>query len=107
MLEEVVRLRDRVVVDRDVALGAELVDELLDRDRGRDFVILAGDDDAAGGAWREEGEVVEVGGWRDRDEAANFGAAHQKLHADPRAEAATGNPGGRGFGIEALTTLEH
>ena len=43
--EEMVRARDRVVMDRDVALGAELVDQLLDRARGDDFVGLALDDD--------------------------------------------------------------
>jgi hypothetical protein len=51
-----------------------------------------------GRAGREEAEIVHVGGRRDRDEAADFGAAHQQLHADQRAEAESRNPGGLASG---------
>ncbi len=92
MLEEVVRARDGVVMDGDVLLGAQLVDQLLHGDRRHHLVAVALDDDARGGAGREEGEVVEVGGRRDRDEALDLRPAHQELHADPRAEADAGDP---------------
>ena len=49
VLEEMVRAGDRVVVDGDVALGPELVDELLDRPRSHHFVRIALDDPAAAG----------------------------------------------------------
>src|SRR3546814_8570502 len=68
MLEEVVRARDYVVVDRDVLLRAQLVDQLLHRARRDDFVGVALDDDARGRAGREEGEIVHVGGRRHRSE---------------------------------------
>ena len=47
-------LRDRLVLDGDVALGAQLVDQLLGRERGHHLVALALDDDARGGAGGEE-----------------------------------------------------
>src|SRR3546814_20741548 len=67
---------------------------------------LALDDDAGGGAGGEEGEVVHVRRRRDRDEAAHCRAAHQELHADPRAEADARHPGRLCFGMDLLHPVE-
>src|SRR3546814_18438344 len=96
MLEEVVRARDHVVVDRDVLLRAQLVDQLLHRARRDDFVGVALDDDARGRAGREEGEIVHVGGRRHRDEQANLGAGLKKMYTGSRKEKS--RFGKQGFG---------
>src|SRR5436190_11098786 len=101
-----VRARNQLVIDRDVALRPELVDQLLDGARSDDFVGLALDDDAGGGAGRQKAEVVHVRGRRDRNEALDFGPAHQQLHADPGAEANARNPGRLGFRMDALYPVE-
>ena len=54
----------------------------------------------------EEAEVVHVGRRGDRDEALDLGAAHEELHADPGAEAHTGDPGGLGLGMDRLDPVE-
>src|SRR5258708_14803010 len=92
--------------DGDVALGPELVDQLLDRARGHHFIGLALNDDARGWARREEAEVVHVRRRRDRDEAADLRAAHQELHADPGAEADAGDPGRLSLGMDRLDPVE-
>ena len=45
--------------------------------RGDDFIGAAINDQPRRWARRQEREVVHVGGWRDAQEAAHFGAAHQ------------------------------
>ncbi len=94
------------MVDGDVALRAELVDQLLHRDRGDDFVGFALDDDSRGRARSEESEVVHVGGRGDRDEALDLGAAHQQLHSDPGTEADPRHPGSLGLGVNRLDPIE-
>src|SRR3954452_12846849 len=101
-----VRVRDQVVIDRDVALRPQLVDELLYRARSDDFVGFALDDDARGRAGGEEAEVVHVGGRRDRDEASDLRTAHQQLHAYPGAEADPRDPCGLRFGMDRLNPVE-
>src|SRR5689334_24166211 len=94
------------MVDRDVPLGPELVDELLDRAWSDHFIGLALDDDARRGAGREEAEVVHVRRRSDRNEAADLRAPHQQLHADPRAKADARDPGRLGFGMDRLDPVE-
>jgi len=94
------------MMNGDVPLGTELVDEFLDRAWGDDFVRFALDDDTRRRAGREEAEIVHVGRRRDRDEAADLGAAHEQLHSDPGAEAHSGYPGGLGLRVDRLDPVE-
>ena len=59
-----------------------------------------------GGAGRQEGEVVERRRRRDRDEALDLRAPHQKLHADPGAEREAGDPAGPRLGADGLRPIE-
>src|SRR5204862_7996655 len=54
----------------------------------------------------EEGEVIEIGGRRDRDKTLDFGPAHQKLHADPGPERKAGDPAGARFGVDGLRPVQ-
>src|SRR5262249_10921884 len=59
--------------------------------------------------WRaggEEGEIVEVGGRRDRDEALDLWPAHQQLHADPGAEREAGDPAAARLRVDRLRPVE-
>ena len=103
---EMVGAGDFVMVDRNVTLGAQLIDQFLHRARVDHFVVHALNDDAGRRARRKEAKIVHIGGWRDRNKAAHFGAAHQQLHADPCAKAETGDPRRRRFGMEALHPVE-
>src|SRR3546814_14757100 len=60
-VEEVVRPVEQSVVDHDVALLAELVDQLLNGFVRHDLVLVPLDDEAGGRAGREEAEVEHVG----------------------------------------------
>ena len=106
MFEEVIGVRHRLMLDGDVALGLELVDELLHRQPGDHLVVFAVDDDAARRARREEGEIVHVGRWRYRNEALDLGPPHQQLHADPGTEAKAADPCRLRLGIELLHPVE-
>ena len=64
------------------------------------------EDQARRGAGREEAEVVHVRRRRDRQEAADFRAPHQKLHTDPGAEAEAGDPGRLRLGVDRLDPVE-
>src|SRR5580692_2402029 len=55
---------------------------------------------------REEGEVIEIGRRRDRDESLNLRPAHQELHADPGAEREAGDPAGARFRVDGLRPIE-
>src|SRR5690606_28976458 len=79
-IEEVIAVLDHVVVDRDAALLAQLVDELHDGLGGRDHVPLAMDDQARGGAGGEEAEIIHVGRQAGAEEPLDLGPAHQELH---------------------------
>ena len=69
-------------------------------------VLVAMDDQAGRRAGREEREVVEIGGRRDRDEALDLRPAHQQLHADPGAEREAGDPAAARFRIDGLRPVE-
>ena len=58
------------------------------------------------GPGREEREIVEVGGRRDRDEALDLRPAHQQLHADPGAEREAGDPAAARFRVDGLRPVE-
>src|SRR3546814_4829122 len=106
MLEEMVRAWNLVVMDGDALLRAQRVDELLDRARRHDLIGAARDDDPRRGAGREEAEIIHVRRRRDRQEAADLGPPHQKLHADPRAEAEAREPGRLRLGMDRLHPVE-
>lgn len=95
-----------VMVDGYMPLRAEFIDEFLHSVRVDDFVLRTLDDDARRRAGREEAEIVHIGGRRDRDETADFGATHQQLHPDPRAKTETCYPCRRCFGVKALHPIE-
>src|ERR1700733_8112279 len=67
-IEEMIRAGDDLLIDHDALLRLELLDQRIDVFRRHYRILLAMDDQAGGRAGREEGEVVEIGGRRDRDE---------------------------------------
>ena len=69
-------------------------------------VLVAVDDQSRGRAGRQEREVVEVRGRRDRDEALDLGPPHQKLHADPGPEGEAGDPAAARLRIDRLRPVE-
>lgn len=97
---------DDVMLDRNVLLRPQLVDQLLGSQRRRDFIGIALNDDARSRAWGEKAEVIHIGRRRYRDETANFGAAHQELHADQRTEAEASDPRGLSFNMKALDPIQ-
>ena len=101
-----VRLGNFVVMNGDVLLRAQLIDQLLDRIWLHDRVTQTLNEDTAGGAGRQEREIVHVCGRRDGDEAADFGPAHQQLHADERAERYPRHPGGLRLRMDLLHPVE-
>ncbi|MPL92923.1 hypothetical protein SDC9_39047 [bioreactor metagenome] len=92
VLEEVIRPLDLLVRDGDSLLLAQLADQGVGVLRRRHAVGGAVDDQARGGAGGKEAEIIHVRRRRDRDEAGDLGPAHQKLHADPGAEAEARDP---------------
>ena len=106
MLEEMVGARDFVVVDCDVLLGPQLLNQLAYRARCHHRIGRTLDHDARSGARGKEAEIVHIGGRRDRDEAADFGAAHQQLHPDQGAKAETGDPSCLRLGMDRLDPVE-
>jgi hypothetical protein len=82
------------------------LDQRVDVLRRHHRVLLAMHDQARRRAGREEREVIEIGGRRDRDKTFDLGPAHQKLHADPGAEREAGDPAGARFGIDGLRPVE-
>src|ERR1043166_6110765 len=105
-VEEMVRAGNDFLIDHDSLLGLELLDQrghVLGRDHR---VLVAVHDHPGGRAGREKGEIVEIRGRRDRDEAFDLGPAHEKLHADPGAEREAGDPAAARFGIDRLRPVE-
>ena len=101
-----VRPGNFLVVDRDVALGPQLVDQLLHRVRGDHRISGTLNDDARSGAGREEAEIVHVGRRRNRDETPDFRTPHQQLHPDQRAKAVAGHPGGASLWVDRLDPIK-
>src|SRR5262249_33426568 len=81
--EKMIRAGNHAVVNLNAALGGKLVGQFLHAGLGHDFIGLAGNDHAGGGAGGEEGEVEHVGRRSNGNEAINFRAAHEELHANP------------------------
>ena len=98
--------RHDLLVDDDAFLGLELLDQAGDVLVGHHRVLVAVDDQPGRRAGREEGEVVEIGGRRDRDEALDLRPPHQELHADPGAEREAGDPARARLGIDRLRPVE-
>ena len=83
ILEEMVSALHHGVLDKDALLGLQLLDQAHNFLERRNAILIAVDEQARRGAWGEEREIETVCGRRNRDEALDFGAAHQQLHADP------------------------
>ena len=99
---DVIGTGEDAIVDGDVLLGVELVDELAHGWFGDEFVTVAMHKQSAAGAGGEEAEIIMVGGRSDADPAGDFGAAHQKLHADEGTEGVAGDPEPAGRGVNGL-----
>src|SRR5262245_65473445 len=84
-VEEMIGARDHLLLDHDALLSLELVDKAADVLVRHDGILVAVNDHAGGGAGREKGKVIEVGGRGDRDEPLDFGPSHEQLHAEPGA----------------------
>src|SRR5262249_29780770 len=93
-------------VDLDVALMRQLGYELLHGFDRHNCIMIALQDKTRRRARREEGEIIDVGRRRDRDETLDFGPSHQQLHADPCAEWKSGDPTRSGVGIVCLQPIE-
>ena len=104
--EEVVGAGQRLLRDGDALLRVQLVDQALHVLRRRHLVGIAMDDQARRRAGRQEREIIGVGLRRDRDEAFDLRPAHQKLHADPRAEGIAGDPAALGIRMQRLDPVE-
>src|SRR5690606_11816661 len=103
---EVIGAGNRALRDRDSLLRVQLVYESLHVLRRRHAVVAAVDDEAGRWAGCQEREVVEVWLRRNRHETFDFWAAHQELHADPRAERIAGNPAVLRIRMERLDPVE-
>jgi len=103
--EEVVGALDDLVVDLDIALVAQLRHQ---------FATASWGTMSSRSPWTirpEEGQgarKLKSRYWRAEhaDEAGDLRPAHQKLHADPRAEGKSGDPAGRGVRVIGLQPIQ-
>src|SRR5216683_1990241 len=94
------------LVDHDALLGLELLDQRVDILGRHHGVFLAMHDQARRRAGRQEREIIEIGGRRDRNKTFDLGPAHQQLHADPGAERKSRDPAGTRLRIDSLRPIQ-
>src|SRR5207247_8676644 len=106
VVEEMIGALDDLVVDPNVALITQLLHQFGNRLVGHDVVPVTLNHQTGGGAGSQEAEIVDIGRRRDANEPRDFWPAHQKLHADPRAERKSGNPAGRSIRVVSLKPIQ-